>query len=351
MTKGERRRNRRKYRVRYDRIVVMVLSLTVVVVLISSCVLALTNKESKPGIVRHNTSSDSAETSSSAVPDDDTSKNTSTTSKKEDASKTEESKPQPASENGFVTDHRSHDDIYKGDLVLVNAEYEYKFIAGDVDPVTLFDNRNDCYDNGDFVTKLDRNVLNKLNEMMQSFCDASSVSSSDIFILDGYRTFDEQAERHSSGKSKTFDAGHSDYHTGRTFDMFRMSSEGDISYFDPSGDCAWFAENAGKFGFIVRYPAGKDEVTGEKARAYTYRYVGVPHAEYMNANGLCLEEYISELKKHTKDKPLEITSGDTAYSVYYVKAEGDTTCDIPVPDDKMYTISGNNSDGFIVTAF
>jgi D-alanyl-D-alanine carboxypeptidase len=339
MNKGERRRNRRRYRVRYDRIVIMVLVAAVVIVLVSSCVIALTKKNDKPAVKNRSRSSQTTDTT---LPSEAEEKPADSTGE----APTEAPKPQ---EEAFVTESHEHDDIYKGNLVLVNADYEYKFIDGDVDPITLFDNRNDYYDNGDYVTKLDREVLTRLNAMMEAYATASSKTSTDIFILDGYRTYDEQLERHSSGKSRTFEAGHSDYHTGRTFDMFRMSEGGEISYFAAEGDCEWFADNAAKFGFVVRYPDGKDDITGEKSRGYTYRYVGTPHAEYMNSKGICLEEYIAEVKKHTKDEPLEITTAGGTVQVYYVSASAEGATDVPVPNGKAYTVSGNNIDGFIVT--
>ena len=184
--------------------------------------------------------------------------------------------------------------------------------------------------------------------MMSAYAAYQGVSSTDVFVLDGYRTFEEQAERHSSGKSMTFEAGHTDYHTGRTFDMFRNDANSGSGYSYFSAD-AWFEENAGNYGFIVRYPEGKSESTGENPRTYTYRYVGVPHASYINTNKLCLEEYIAEVKGHTNENPLEITANGHDYSVYYIAAEEEGTTAVSVPADKTYTISGDNDGGFIVT--
>lgn len=339
MNKGEKRRQRRRYRVRYDRIVILALILIAIIVLATSCVIAITGKTEKPEKKKPK-----AETSQSedVSPPDDSS------SEKPDDDPSEQQTTQPA-DDGYISETHTHDEIFMGDLVLVNADYEYKFIEGDVDLLTLFDNRNDYYANGDYVTKLDSTTLAKLNEMMQSYAQDSSLTSTNIFVQDGYRTFEEQAERHSSGKSKTFDAGHCDYHTGRTFDMFRMNTDGTTPYFTAEGDCAWFADNACRFGFIVRYPEGKDDATGEKARTYTYRYVGAPHASYIYTNGLCLEEYISEVKAHTKDDPLTVAVDGEVSLIYYVPASEEGNTDVPVPKDKTYTVSGNNSDGFIVT--
>ena len=342
MNKGEKRRARRRYRVRYDRIVIMALILIAVIVVVSTCVLAISGKKN-PKDTRSSTSQ--PETSSSGG---QTSGNEGGQTTQNEPGNTQPERTTEAADDGFTTESHPHDDIYKGDQIVVNAENEYKFLSGDLDLLTVVDNKNEYYTHGDFVTKLDKTTLTKLNEMMEAYAKASSLTSTDIFVQDGFRTFEEQADRHSSGKSSTFEAGHCDYHSGRTFDMFRMFPDGTTPYFAAEGDCAWFADNACKYGFIVRYPEGKDSATGEKARTYTYRYVGAPHASYMHENGLCLEEYISELKEHTKDDPLTVAVDGAVSIIYYVPASsGDT--DVPVPKDKAYTVSGNNSDGFIVT--
>lgn len=349
MNKGERRRQRRRYRVRYDRIVIMALIAVAVIVLMTSCVLAVTGKGEKPQKrAPEPKTSRSAQTTSPAKEKttDDGGKEEST---KENTTKAVTEKPTQAVDDGYVAETHTHDEIFMGDLILVNAEHEYKFIDGDVELYSLVQNRNDYYSNGDYVTKLDSMALTKLNMMMEAFAKSRSVETTNIFVQDGYRTYQEQVDRHSSGKSSTFEAGHCDYHTGRTFDMFIIREDGSTSYFSAEGDYSWFADNACRYGFIVRYPDGKDEATGEKARTYTYRYVGAPHATYMHDNGLCLEEYIAEVKAHTKEDPLTVAVDGAVSLIYYVPAseEGDT--DVPVPKDKEYTVSGNNSDGFIVT--
>lgn len=343
MNKGEKRRQRRRYRVRTDRIVILVLIVAIIAVLVTSCALALSGKGEKPQ--KKSPGQTTSRSEQTSEPDEETT----TDNDGEDATNPADEGISNPVDDGYKAETHTHDEIFMGDLILVNAEHEYKFIEGDLDLLTLFDNRNDFYANGDFVTKLDRTALTQLNAMMAEFASASSLDTTNIFAQDGYRTYQEQVDRHSSGKSKTFEAGHCDYHTGRTIDMFRMNDDGTTPYFTAEGDCSWFAENACRFGFVVRYPEGKDEVTGEKARTYTYRYVGVPHASYMYSNGLCLEEYIAELKNHTKDDPLMSAVDGKVSTIYYVPASEEGNTDVPVPKDGEYTVSGNNSDGFIVT--
>jgi len=348
MNKGERRRQRRRYRVRYDRIVIMVLIFAIIILLMTSCVLAVTGKGEKTEKRQPKPKTSQSEQTSEPEKDKEKEKPTDG-GKSADTTKAEGEKATKAVDDGYTAETHTHDEIFMGDLILINAEHECKFIDGDLDLLSLVQNRNDYYSNGDYVTKLDRTTLSKLNEMMEAFAKSQSLETTNIFVQDGYRTYQEQLDRHNSGKSRTFEAGHCDYHSGRTFDMFRMNDDGTTPYFTAEGDAAWFADNACRFGFIVRYPEGKDEATGEKARTYTYRYVGAPHASYMHENGLCFEEYIAEVKTHTKDDPLTVAVDGVVSLIYYVPASEDGDTDVTVPKDKEYTVSGNNFDGFIVT--
>lgn len=353
---------KRKYRVRYDRIVIVVLIFVTIAVLVTSCIKAVFGDNSQYNIQvdessftasKPDESSSVPETSQGVAVTEPTEENTTdeTAVTETTAATAPEVPTAPETPDGYKKESHDYDDIYKGDLVLVNAEYEYKFPEDDIDVVTLVGNRNDYYSSGDYVTSLDKRVLWQLNSMIKAFATEKGLEKTDIFVQDGYRTYEEQVDRHNTGKSRTFEAGHTDYHTGRTFDMFYNDSESGtgFAYFSAVGDYEWFAENAEKYGFIVRFPEDKQEITGEKPRAYTYRYVGIPHAVYINENNLCMEEYIEELKSHTIGNPLEVSANGRNYSIYYEPAEISGESEILVPSDKMYSVSGNNADGFIIT--
>jgi len=55
-------------------------------------------------------------------------------------------------------------------------------------------------------------------------------------------------------------------------------------------------ENAHKYGFILRYPDGKQSITKVIYEPWHFRYVGKEHAEVIKEKGFCLEEYIEYLK-------------------------------------------------------
>lgn len=59
----------------------------------------------------------------------------------------------------------------------------------------------------------------------------------------------------------------------------------------------WLYENAYKYGFILRYPQGKQEITGTEYEPWHYRYVGMEAAREINGENMCLEEYVVSRKK------------------------------------------------------
>ncbi len=103
----------------------------------------------------------------------------------------------------------------------------------------------------------------------------------------------------------------------------------------PEAYASWIDSNSAKYGFIESF---------EDA----YRYVGIPHAEYMTQNKLSLADYIDYLKDNTSyDKTLSVNGGE--YSVYYISAKAGDTIKVPAEAEGTYTISGTNEGGVIVT--
>ena len=88
--------------------------------------------------------------------------------------------------------------------------------------------------------------------------------------------------------------GHSEHQTGLSIDV--MGSNNDYDLFEESKEFTWMKENAHKFGFILRYPKGKEQTTGFKYEPWHYRYVGTEVATIIYQNNLTLEEYYKTLK-------------------------------------------------------
>ena len=88
--------------------------------------------------------------------------------------------------------------------------------------------------------------------------------------------------------------GTSEHHTGLAVDLITSSmSELDESFADDPV-YPWLLENAWKFGFILRYPKDKTEITGYSFEPWHYRFVGRYHAYKIYSEGLCLEEYLED---------------------------------------------------------
>lgn len=237
------------------------------------------------------------------------------------------------------------EDVHKGSLILVNADHAYTFAADDVTLETVYEGRNTCYGVSDMEVSLDANVIDHFNQLMQAYYNI--YENNDIMIVSGYRTREVQAEFYENKKTM-LPGGYSDYHTARSFDLVIYPDGVSSNYYAATGDYAWIAEHAAEYGFILRYPDGKADKTGISPRAYTFRYIGVPHASYIYENGLCLEEYLDNIQSYTARSPLAVKTTSGEWSVFYTAGNGEGSTQISVPQDAVYTVSGDNMDGFIV---
>ena len=264
-------------------------------------------------------------------------------------------------ENKIIYSYETADaaDIHSGELILVNRDYATDDIQAGL--VTMFEKKTDSYGLKDTSLQLLEEPLSAFNAMADAF--RTENNGEKLLVTSAYRTKADQRKIYSSSLSnKTADgsvaaamAGFSDYETGCSVSVTVMR---DGQYLDLGGaDCeterAWFAAKAANFGFIQRYPQDKTEVTAFPYEAGHFRYVGSVHALYMQGTGLCLEEYVAKLREYTYDGK-RLTAQDEkgmAYEVFFVPVPADAaSVDVPVPADGAYRRSGNNVDGFVVTA-
>ena len=249
-------------------------------------------------------------------------------------------------------------DKFRGDLILVNKEHEY--FGGDEDLVSItdmnYENEINCFSAVDSTYTILKQVYTPMVKMIQDFYD--KYQNDTLIIYGSYRTTDFQKELYDNdvanndGEESTRVAkpGFSEHETGLAFDF----SETENNDYQGTGDFEWINANCYKYGFIVRYTSSKEKITGFQNEPWHFRYVGIPHAYYMDANDLCLEEYIKLVGEHPYDKEHLEFSDDKGneYEVYFVKSDdaNDKTT-VPVPTGVRYDISGNNIDGFIVTVY
>ncbi len=243
------------------------------------------------------------------------------------------------------------DSVYIGDLILVNNTHLYAF-KDKTEIVEVYEYKNKKYKIGSGEECLFEKTILAANEFLGDFNDISGLTN--VTMVSGYITEEAQNAKYESYiKSVTPEeaqkwgvkAGGSDHHTGLSFNLTLYPSGGKIG----EGEYSWLTENAYRYGFILRYPEDKSEITSVKDNNH-FRYVGIPHAEYMYVNNLTLEEYIEQLGKTNYKAPLEIKSGNKEYAVYYFPADSSSSeTEIKIPEGFEYSVSGNNIDGFIVT--
>ena len=267
--------------------------------------------------------------------------------------------------SGEVTDNINYTsmtlsaaDLQKGNLVLVNSQHQFVF-PDENNRVSIYNYRSEhngsgSYKLGSTELYLEPEAVEAMHNMLVEF--AKETGNSSLNVTSAYRSYEDQESTNSSIK-----AGYSDSHTGLSFSLAMYENNITTQLTDPENAeyYDWLKEHAHEYGFIIRYPEGKESVTGVSNYAYAFRYVGVPHATYMYTNNLCLEEYIDYLKTNSSfDSKLSVTDdGGHTYLVYYTPSAGDIT-EIKVPAAETglegsakypYTVSGTNEGGAVVT--
>ena len=86
--------------------------------------------------------------------------------------------------------------------------------------------------------------------------------------------------------------GESEHETGLAFDIIDAGNA-DLWGFEGTPQEKWLKEHCWDYGFIVRYPPDKAELTGIASEPWHFRYVGLPHSQTIHEQGLCLEEYLA----------------------------------------------------------
>lgn len=88
-------------------------------------------------------------------------------------------------------------------------------------------------------------------------------------------------------------AGYSEHNTGLAVDLNGVKEN-----FGETDEFRWLGQHAAEYGFILRYPKDKQEITKIKYEPWHFRYVGPEHAEKMKERNQCLEEYVAELRQN-----------------------------------------------------
>lgn len=241
----------------------------------------------------------------------------------------------------YRTAEASPEQVYEGNLILVNRKFPLADSAAPSDVVSLIEHQELIPG----VRLLDDSI--RLSQALTAkFMDMVKAAEADgvdhFMISSGYRNLDEQRLLYTQkGSGYALPPGYSEHNAGLSLDIGSTLGEMENA---PEGK--WLQDNAWKYGFILRYPADKTAVTGIEYEPWHFRYVGLPHSFVMKSEDMVLEEYLDYLKR---EQSVRVQIGETVYLVsYYSSADGLTG--IPVPDTKeAYELSGDNREGLIVT--
>ena len=108
-----------------------------------------------------------------------------------------------------------------------------------------------------------------------------------------YRSFEQQSKLEDVEDVKFVKAGSSEHQTGLAYDL--IGEDYTLKYkldFSKSKEYKWLMDNAYKYGFVLRYPEGKKDITGLSFAPWHFRYVGIDLAKILHDQNLTLEEYL-----------------------------------------------------------
>ena len=140
-------------------------------------------------------------------------------------------------------------------------------------------------------------------EAMEKLFQATDEAGLDLYAQSGYRSYETQvmlfnnyAEKNGKEAANRFSAhpGESEHQSGLTMDVtspevnFKLVEE-----FGQTDEGKWLVEHAAEYGFIIRYPKGKEEITEYQYEPWHLRYVGKKAAKVIMSEELTLEEYLA----------------------------------------------------------
>ena len=160
--------------------------------------------------------------------------------------------------------------------------------------------------------KFDSRIAGKVRELIA----AAKEDGYSLAIVSGYRTMDRSrmlyANKIAEYKTMGYDEatakveaakwvappGTSEHHSGLAMDIvsgdYYTKYSDLVEAFENEPEAVWLRENCARFGFILRFPKDKTEITGINYEPWHFRFVGEEHARTIMDQGLCLEEYLGE---------------------------------------------------------
>lgn len=237
--------------------------------------------------------------------------------------------------SGCVGVPKESKDVKNGSLLQIDSNYEFSGIVGEL---VTFEGKNASYRMKNMNLQAKSEVVDAMNQMAAAY--ETVTGKANLMVYSTTEPYGVEGSLYPTVLP--------DSKTGYCLDLCVLNDDETISKIVE--DSPWLSDHAYLYGFVRSYTAADEEATGIPSAPYHLRYVGKIHAAIMHENGLTLTAYLESLKQHTISEPYQYSDGNTNWTVYYVPSvPGGTEVPVALGADD-YEISGNNMDGFIVTA-
>jgi len=186
-------------------------------------------------------------------------------------------------------------DVDAGYLILVNKEnaLEKEYKPSDLKEILYY--APDRSPEGRYLREAAADAFHDL-------VNEAAKQNIELVLTTGYRSYGFQSilynnyvEKDGQAEADKYSAqpGKSEHQTGLAADVSASSVDYQlVTEFENTSEGKWLSENAGRFGFILRYSKDKEEMTGYMFEPWHIRYVGIPAAEYIREHEITLEEYL-----------------------------------------------------------
>ena len=175
----------------------------------------------------------------------------------------------------------------KKELILVN---KYYYLKDNYIPPLVEMEEN-------YAQGLNRKITKETYYYFKAMVDKARQDKIILYSVSSFRSYEYQKKLYQDYVLKDGEkvadtysarAGHSEHETGYAIDINTTLSS---AHFEDSKEFLWLQKNASKYGFILRYPQDKENITGFKFEPWHYRFVGIKVAQYLKVHHLTLEEY------------------------------------------------------------
>ena len=160
--------------------------------------------------------------------------------------------------------------------------------------------------NIDETRQFDARAIEYLNKMMN---DMRKSGISNVWVQSAYRSVERQKELYDNSVNKYINQGKTQEEAEKLTDEYinkpgssehNLGLAVDFNYVDNKFEdlkaFTWLQENAENYGFILRYPKHKEDITKISYESWHWRFVGEEHAKKINELDMCLEEYVEYLQ-------------------------------------------------------